>query len=429
MRVERIAWDGSDARARARAIRALVPAAQEIAATVAGIVAEVRERGDAALRELSVRLDATAVAASELALRVDPAEIERARAGADPSLVGALEVAARNIGSVARAELEAASDARAVLPQGQTVSVLRRPVRSAGVYAPGGRAAYPSSVLMCCVPARVAGVDRIALASPPGTDGSVHPATLTACSVAGVEEVYALGGAQAIAAFGYGTETVAAVDVIAGPGNRFVNEAKRAVFGHVGVDGVAGPSELAVVLDGAADPRSVALDLLAQAEHGGESLLVAISASGAALDALSEQLEALASERKMEAGILVGVVASPDLALAIELADALAPEHLELALESADERLAAERVAGAVFFGPGGAVAFGDYAAGSNHVLPTGGAARFGGPLGVGTFRRRSSVVELPPEAVSGLAPRVAALARAEGFEVHAESAEARSAG
>lgn len=429
MRVERIHWDGSDAPARARAIRAMIPVPQGIAGEAAGIVAEVRERGDAALRELSARLDATDVAASELALRVDPAEIERARAGADPSLVGALEVAAHNIGSVARAELEATSDARAELPQGQTVSVLGRPVRSAGVYAPGGRAAYPSSVLMCCVPARVAGVDRIALASPPGSDGKVHPATLTACSVAGVEEVYALGGAQAVAAFAYGTETVAAVDVIAGPGNRFVNEAKRAVFGDVGVDGVAGPSELVVVLDAAADPRSVALDLLAQAEHGGEGLLVAISALPAALDALAEQLEERAPELEAERDVLLSLVSAPELGPAIELADALAPEHLELALEGADERLAAERVAGAVFFGPGGAVAFGDYAAGSNHVLPTGGAARFGGPLGIGAFRRRSSVVELPPEAVAGLAPRVAALARAEGFEVHAASAEARSAG
>jgi histidinol dehydrogenase len=236
-----------------------------------------------------------------------------------------------------------------------------------------------------------------------------------------------VGGAQAIAALAYGTETVDPVEVVAGPGSRHVNAAKRLVFGDVGVDGIAGPSELVVVLDAAADPRHVALDLLAQAEHGPDGLLVAVSPDAGALDALAAELRNQAAERPGVAEAPAALVLAPELGAAIELADALAPEHLELALELADARLASDRVAGCVFFGPCGAVAFGDYAAGSNHVLPTGGAARFGGPLGVGAFLRRTAVVEVPPEAAAGLAPRVAALARAEGFGVHAASAEARS--
>jgi len=427
MKLLRREWDGRAPAAEAERLRALAPPASAVDSQAAAIVSDVRRRGDAALREISSRLDATEVAPEEIALAVEPEAIERARAAADPDLVGALEVTARNLGSVARAELDALGDAAASLPQGQTVSILSRPVGSAGLYAPGGRAAYPSSVLMCCVPAQVAGVDRVALASPPGPDGAVHPTVLAACSVAGVQEVYALGGAQAIAALAYGSESVAPVDVVAGPGNRFVNAAKRIAVGEVGIDGIAGPSELLVVFDAAARVRDLALDLLAQAEHGADGLLAAFSADRDALDELALVLERLAAERPTVADAPLALVGAPDVGAAIELADALAPEHLELALEPADERLAADRIAGCVFFGPCGAVAFGDYSAGSNHVLPTGGAARFGGPLGVGTFRRRTSVVEIDAAAAAGLAPRVGALARAEGFPVHAESAEART--
>jgi histidinol dehydrogenase len=427
VRLSRSKWGGSDPRAEAERLRAMAPPATGVDSEAAAIVADVRKRGDKALRKPTARLDATELEPAEIVLRVDPELVARARAEANPELIGALEVAARNVESVARAELEAASDASDTLPQGQVVSIAARPVRSAGMYAPAGRAAYPSTVLMCCVPARVAGVARVAVASPPGPDGSVQPAVLAACAVAGVHEVHALGGAQAIAALAYGTETVAPVDVVAGPGNRFVNAAKRLAFGDVGIDGVAGPSELVVVLDAGADARCVALDLLAQGEHGAEGLLLAVSADDSALDALATQLESLAARRPTVADAPVALVRAPDLGPAIELADAVAPEHLELALDLADRRLAADRVAGCVFFGRHGAAAFGDYAAGSNHVLPTGGAARFGGPLGVGSFRRRTSVVELSAGAAAGLAPRVAALARSEGFDVHAESAEARS--
>jgi histidinol dehydrogenase len=428
VRAERLSWDGRDPVRQAAALRALPARPPALEAEAAAIVDAVRTRGDPALRELTVRFDAPDLAVDELSLRVDPSEIAQARDLLTPELIGALEVAGRNIQAVARAELEAATDAEASLAQGQAVRVVGRPVSSAGIYAPGGRAAYPSSVLMCCVPARVAGVDRIALASPPGPDGRLPPVLLAACSIAVVDEVYAIGGAQAVAALAHGTETIAPVDVIVGPGNRYVNAAKRLVFGVVGIDGIAGPTELAVVLDGNANSRWVALDLLAQAEHGSDGLLVAICADGGALDALVDELEALASERASVADATVALVEAPDLSAAVELADAIAPEHLELAFDGADAQIAADRVAGCVFFGPTGAVAFGDYSAGSNHVLPTGGAARFGGPLGIGAFRRHTSVIDLPPPSAARLAPRVAELAEAEGFPVHGESAEARAA-
>jgi histidinol dehydrogenase len=427
MRIERVDWDGADPRGLADSLRARAGPDGEVDDETARIVARVREEGDAALRELTAELDAIDRRPEELALRVDEAELESARGRVDPGLIAALEVASRNINAVARSELEAMGAPRVRLAQGQSVSIRSEPVAAAGVYAPGGRAAYPSSVLMCSIPARVAGVDRVAVASPPGPDGRLAPIVLAACRIAGIEDVYAIGGAQAIAAFAYGTETVPAVDVVAGPGNRFVNSAKRLAYGRVAIDGIAGPTELVVLLDAGADSRFLALDLLAQAEHGPDGFLAAISAERDVLDALSKELTSLATTRASVGVPTVTLVTAPDLSAAVELADAIAPEHLELAVDVADARLAGDRIAGCVFFGPFGAVAFGDYAAGSNHVLPTGGAARFGGPLGVATFRRRTSVVEVPPEAADGLAPRVAALARAEGFPVHGESAEART--
>jgi len=423
MRVDRTDWDGSDAPALARALREAQPRPDDVAATVARIVAEVAARGDAALRELARRLDG--VEREPDSLRVSPDDIERASRGVDDEVRGAMELAAANIRAVSEAELEAASPVEVELAGGQRVRVADAPVGSAGVYAPGGRAAYPSSVLMCCVPARAAGVARIAVTSPPRRSGEVHQAVLAACAVAGVDEVYAIGGAQAIAALALGTESVPAVDLVAGPGNRYVVEAKRLLSGRIGTDGIAGPTELVVVGDGSADPRQVALDLCAQAEHGTDGLLVAISAEAALLDRLGALLPELASERPSVADARITVVSAPGNDEALRLADALAPEHLELQL--ADGAGAEGRVAGCVFVGADGAAAFGDYAAGSNHVLPTGGAARFGGPLGARTFLRRTSIVSIPPAAAETLAPAVGALARAEGFPVHGESAEARA--
>ncbi len=337
-------------------------------------------------------------------------------------------MATRNIAAVAKAEVEAgARPAVATGEQGQAVEVRREPVGAAGIYAPGGAAALASTVLMCCVPARLAGVGRIVVVTPPGATGRPAPAVLAACAAVGVEEVYAIGGAQAIGALAYGTESVPAVDVIAGPGNRYVTEAKRQVYGHVGLDGViAGPSELMLIGDGTTNPELAALDLCAQAEHGEGTLLVAASPDAALLDAIAEQAEALAAHRPTVASAPLALVQAPGLELALDLSDALAPEHLELAFASADEAAARSRLAGCVFVGSAGATAFGDYAAGSNHVLPTGGAARFGGPLGPGAFMRRTSVVSIPSAAARALAPHVAALADAEGLPVHGESAEAR---
>ena len=424
MRIERIDWTGSDRSQLAVRLRALAPPLEDVTEGVQEILGRVRSGGDEAVRELTARFGELAPES----LRVDPGSIQAAVTRLDPPVREALRVAGRNIATVARAEAEAGG--RAVVAageQGQGIEIRREPVESAGIYAPGGTAALASSVLMCCLPARMAGVRRIAVASPPGAAGRPADAVLAVCGLLGIEEVYAIGGAQAIAALAYGTETVEAVDVIAGPGNRFVTEAKRLVYGHVGVDGVpAGPSELMVVGDGTTDPDLIALDLCAQAEHGEASLLVVAAPDVALLDAIEERTRALAANRPSVGDAQLALVAAPGLELALDLADAFAPEHLELAFASADELAARSRVAGCVFIGSGGATAFGDYVAGSNHVLPTGGAARFAGPLGPAAFMRRTSVVSVPSVAARALAPHVAALAHAEGLPVHGESAEAR---
>jgi histidinol dehydrogenase len=421
--IERIEWDGLDPRALAARLRAIAPRPPQLRSEVAAILDRVREGGDDAIRELAGELGDEVPER----LRVDPEAVAAAPGLLEPEIRDALRLAASNIDAVARAELAAAPPATCELPQGHRVEVRSEPVASAGVYAPGGRAAYPSSVLMCCLAARAAGVARIAVATPPGRTGRPSAATLAACALAGVEEVYAVGGAQAIAALAFGTAAIPAVEVVVGPGNPYVAEAKRQVAGIVGIDGIAGPSELFVVADRLATPEWLALDLAAQAEHGPDSPLVAASPEPALLDAVADQVEALAAERPTIAEAPLALVAAPGIEASLALADAFAPEHLELAFAGADEIVARARVAGAVFVGSRAATAFGDYAAGSNHVLPTGGAARFGGPLGVGTFRRRTSVVTISRSAAAALAPVVAAIADAEGLPVHGQSALARA--
>ena len=390
---------------------------------VGRIEREVREGGDGAVLCMTARFDATEQ--TPTSLRVEAGAAAEALAALDPQLRESLELAAANVRAVAEAQL-AAGPQRIELPQGQAVTVREVPVSAAGLYAPGGRAAYPSSVLMCAIPARVAGVERVALASPPGPDGKAHPLVLAAAGLCGVEEIYAMGGAQAIFALAYGTETIAPVDVIAGPGNAWVREAKRAVSGQVGIDSLAGPSELMLVAGDGTDPEWAALDLCAQAEHGAEGPLVAVAVEEAVLEAVAAATERVAAGRPGIGDAPLALVQVPDLSDAIDLANAFAPEHLELFEE--DAALLAERVttAGCVFAGRFGATAFGDYVAGSNHVLPTGGAGRFSGPLGPGVFRRKIATVEVPAEAASKLAPHVDAIARAEGFPVHGESAMIR---
>jgi histidinol dehydrogenase len=269
-------------------------------------------------------------------------------------------------------------------------------------------------------------VERIAVASPPGPDGRVSPLVLAACELAGATDVYALGGAQAIAALALGTESVPAVDIVVGPGNRYVQEAKRRLVGRVGIDGIAGPSELMVIVDESTDLDWIALDLCAQAEHGDDGLLVACAAEPEVLSRLAERVERLAVERDEIGDAPFALVDIGSMRDAATFADRLAPEHLQIACGGAGELAQSVRFAGCVFVGQLSATAFGDYAVGSNHVLPTGGAGRFSGPLGPSTFLRKTSRVELRRTGAEELAPAVATLARAEGFPVHAESVEAR---
>jgi histidinol dehydrogenase len=420
MRTRRFEWGGADA--TAAAIRAWVAEAAE-PVDVLPIQREVIERGDEAVLALTARLDAPENPPDSL--RVDPALAVAALAALEPRLREALDIAAANVRTVAEAQL-AEPRKEVELPQGQRVTVRWLPVGAAGIYAPGGRAAYPSSVLMCAIPAEVAGLERIALASPPGPDGKLHPLVLAAAALCGVEEIYAMGGAQAVFALAHGTETVPKVDVIAGPGNAWVREAKRQVYGTVGIDSLAGPSELMLIAGHDTDPEWAALDLCAQVEHGADSPLVLVAVEDHVLEAVAAATESAAAARPEVADAPLALLQVPDLSDAADLANAFAPEHLQLFEE--DAALLAERIttAGCVFAGRYAATAFGDYVAGSNHVLPTGGAGRFTGPLGPAAFRRRISTVEIPPAAAAELAPHVDALARAEGFPVHGESAMIR---
>jgi histidinol dehydrogenase len=421
MQVQRFDWDGSDARGIAAQVRAPQPPLLEVAGDVAEIIADVATGGDAAVLELEQRFGGQRPAA----IRVSEEEIAAAVSTTPPDLASAMRTAGDNIKRVA--ETEAMADLNVTLPQGHSVRLSSVAVASAGAYVPGGKAAYPSSALMCAIPAKVAGVERVVVATPSGAGGKVNPVVLAACSVAGVDEVYAIGGVQAIAALAIGTESLEAVDLIVGPGNRYVQEAKRQVMGlMVGIDGVAGPSELMVVADSGAEVGWLARDLCAQAEHGGDGLLVAASADAAVLDELERATVKAADRLPGVADAPLALVTVPSNEAAVELANAVAPEHLELACEGADGLAEQVRTAGCVFVGNLGATAFGDYAAGSNHVLPTGGAGRFTGPLSPTVFRRRVSTVKITDGAAAELAPAVATLARVEGFPVHAESVEAR---
>ena len=392
-------------------VRVLAEPPANLEADVRAILDAVREGGDAAVREYTLRFDGAAPGE----LRVPAEQLEAAPGALGPDVLDALGVAIANVSAVADAQLH--DTVGVELPQGQRVEIVEVPVRRAAAYVPGGRAAYPSTVVMCAVSARAAGVEELAVCAPPGPDGAVHPAVLAACSLCGVTEVYAMGGAQAIAALAYGTESVPAVDVVVGPGNSYVQEAKRQLAGAVGIDSVAGPSELVVVASGGADPALAAADLMAQGEHGADSLVAALSPDTGLLDQIEAQLD----------GAGAALVETRDVPAAIALAEELAPEHLQLMGSEAEALADTVRFAGCLFVGRDAGTAFGDYVAGSNHVLPTGGAARFASALGPSTFRRRMSRVSLPPGAAARLAPAGAALARAEGFVKHAESMERRA--
>jgi histidinol dehydrogenase len=424
MRIESFDWDGRDPRALAAEIRALQPPLEEVSDTVAEIIGAVRERGDDAVAELEARFGAGPVETRTLPVPI--ADVRSALERLDPALRDAMETAAANIRAVADAQL--VNERQVRLEQGHSVELREVPVGSAAVYAPGGRAAYPSTVLMGCIPAQTAGVQRVVLATPASRgEQLLDDSILAAAAIGGADEIYPLGGAQAIAAVAVGTELIDPVDVVAGPGNRYVQEAKRQLVGEVGIDGIAGPSELMVVAGDTANAEWIALDLCAQAEHGSDGLVIATAVETVILDAIEDAVGRVAERYGIAEDAPLALVAVPDTVAAVQLANAVAPEHLELVTEDATLLAESVRTAGCVFVGPEAATAFGDYAAGSNHVLPTGGAGRFQGPLGPAAFRRRISTVEMTQEAARELAPAVATLARAEGFPLHAESVEERA--
>lgn len=389
----------------------------ELATIVAATIAEVRASGDAALVVHGRRFGSPDLRQDQL--RVPPAELGRARAALDPALAEAIAVAAGQVRAFATAVRP--GDREVTLEYGQHIRMRSVPVAAAGCYVPGGRAAYPSSLVMAAVPAQVAGVGRIAVASPPGPDGLPAPLILATAAVLGVDEVYAVGGAAAIAALAYGTATIAPVSVITGPGSSWVQEAKRQVSGVVGIDGFAGPSEVMIVADGTADPVAITLDLLAQAEHGSDSVAALASDDAEFIDAVTAVLAAEAAPIGA-----VTLVECQDIDVAVALAEEFAPEHLEICVRDGNQLADRIRQAGAVFVGPNCATAYGDYVAGSNHVLPTGGAARFASALGPSTYLRRMSIVEMTDAAVRALTPHLERLAEAEGFGLHARSAAAR---
>jgi len=395
--VERFAL--GDPQQVASQVRALAPGAASVGDAVAAIVADVRSAGDEALLRYVERFDG-----GSGPLRADLA----AAPGLAPDLRAGLDVAIANVRSVAQAGLP--SEEEVTLPQGHVVRLRSVPVRRAAVYVPGGRAPYPSTVVMGVVTARVAGVEEVVVCAP-----GAHPLILAGCALCGADEVYSMGGAHAIAALAYGTESVPRVDVIVGPGNLYVQEAKRIVSGDVGIDGFAGPSDVLVLASAGADPALVSIDLAAQAEHGEGTIVCAVSDDRALLDAV-----------EVDPGDAVAaLVDAPDLEAALAFAEVFAPEHLELVGDAAEALAPRVRSAGCLFVGREGATAFGDYVAGSNHTLPTGGAARFASGLNVGHFRRRMSEVRIGA-AAGELARAGAPIARAEGFEVHAASMEVR---
>lgn len=392
--------------------------------SVREILGMVKAGGDAALRDVTERFDGTRIDD----LRVDPSEVRAALELIPGDLREALEVAHANIVDYHREQLR--PDIRHE-KDGIVVREVRRPVDRAGLYVPGGRAPLASTVLMTAGPARVAGVGSVAMCSPPGVDGSLAPAILAAAAIAGVDEVYRVGGAQAIAAMAYGTKSIPAVDVIVGPGNRYVAIAERLVAGEgaVGVPSAfTGPSEVAVVADESTPPEYAAVDLVVQAEHGPDGLAYLITWSTGAAQRIASEVERLVAESPrreevestLSSGGYLVLVDGPEQAMAV--ANAVAAEHLELLNEDPESLVPLVRNAGAVFLGPWAPASVGDYAAGPNHVLPTARSARFGSALRVDDFCKFVHLVDVERDALDRLAPHVAAIARSEGLSAHAES-------
>ena len=394
--------------------------AEDVSGIVADIVADVRQRGDAAVMDYTLRFDRLDVSGG---LSLDPSLIEAARDACPPDQIAALETAATRIRDFHKRQLPdgiAFTDS-----DGVRLGARWTPISAAGIYVPGGTAAYPSSVLMNAIPAAVAGVSRVVMAVPT-PDGETNPLVLAAAHLAGVTEIYRIGGAQAVAALAFGTDTIAPVDKITGPGNAFVAEAKRQVYGTVGIDMIAGPSEILVVADAENDPAWIAADLLSQAEHDTSSQSVLITDSGALADAVADGIESLlgnlprhdiARQSWEDHGAIILV---DNLLRAAELVNRIAPEHLELAVEDPDGLAEKITHAGAIFLGRHTPEAIGDYVAGPNHVLPTAQSARFSSGLGVIDFMKRTTLVSCDADALSRIGPAAVTLAEAEGLDAHA---------
>lgn len=400
----------------------------DVDAAVANIIADVRARGDEAVCEYTNRFDRLNIDASGMA--VTAAEVDAALDEVDADLLKSLELAATRIRSYHEKQMP--TDERYTDETGVELGWRWRAVSAAGLYVPGGLASYPSSVLMNAIPAKVAGVERLVMVVPT-PDNKMNPLVLAAARIAGVDEIYRIGGAQAVAALAYGTQTIKPVDKIVGPGNAFVAAAKRRVFGQVGIDMIAGPSEILVVADGSNDPSWVAADLLSQAEHDpvAQSILITDDADFAdrvqvAIDAHLEKLPraeiAGASWRDFGAIVLV-----ENLSQAPALVDRIAPEHLELAVDDPDALAEEIHHAGAIFLGRYTPEAIGDYVAGPNHVLPTARSARFSSGLGVLDFVKRSSLIKCTPESLAKIGPAAIALAESEGLQAHGLSVAIRS--
>ena len=392
------------------------------------VLAEVRQRGDAAVVEYTNRFDRLDVA-SMAELEMGQERLQQALDGLSDEQRGALETAAERVRSYHEHQLQQSwqySEADGTM-LGQQVT----PMDRVGIYVPGGKASYPSSVLMNAIPAKVAGVKEIIMVVPT-PDGEINELVMAAAKLAGVDRVFCVGGAQAVAALAYGTETVPRVDKIVGPGNIYVATAKRAVFGLVGIDMIAGPSEILVVCDGNTDPDWVAMDLFSQAEHDEDAQSILISPDADFLDQVQASIDKLLPT--MERAEIIrtsladrgALIAVDDLDQAVELINRIAPEHLELSVEDPDALLPQIRHAGAIFMGRYTAEALGDYCAGPNHVLPTSGTARFSSPLGVYDFQKRSSLIRFSADGASAMGKVASVLARGEGLTAHARSAEYR---
>ncbi len=401
--------------------------AQDVEQTVRGIIADVRQNGDRALFELTKKFDR--VDLSKTGLRVSQAEIDGAAAQCPPAALDALKLAHERIEVYHRRQVP--KDERSTDALGVELGSRWTAIEAAGLYVPGGTAAYPSSVLMNAVPAKVAGVPRLVMVVPT-PDGKLNPLVLAAAKLADIDEVYRIGGAQAVAALAYGTETIAPVAKIVGPGNAYVAAAKRLVFGQVGIDMIAGPSEVLVLADRDGHPDWIAADLLAQAEHDVSAQSILITDDAPLADAVEKAVERQLARlpRAAVAGAswrdFGAIILARSLDEAVPLVDAVAPEHIEIIASNAEELAKRIRNAGAIFLGAHTPEAIGDYVAGSNHVLPTARSARFSSGLGVLDFMKRTSILKCSPESLRALAPAAIALGEAEGLDGHARSVAIR---